>query len=77
MKTNHQKAVVVSPINLKRGQVSQIKKVLEEIMGTKDFLLEIIPKPSLLGGIIIQIGSREIDLSLNGKLKQIGNSLNK
>lgn len=75
MKSTNQKIAMVAPINLSKSQIFQIKKGLENVMGRDNFSLDVVQNANILGGVIIQIDSRVIDLSLNGKLNQISDLL--
>ncbi len=55
---------------LKPAQTKELKAALKSAVG-KDVDLEISIDPSLLGGMIVQIGSRQIDTSLRTKLSSL------
>nr|AOM64525.1 ATP synthase CF1 delta subunit [Riquetophycus sp.] len=56
-------------------QLNLIKKI-KQITNSKDVKLAVNIDPSLIGGFIIKIGSKIIDTSLAGKLKQMSFYLN-
>lgn len=60
-------ASVTSAEPLSETQVAAVKAALKEAMG-KDVLLDQKVDPSLIGGLVVQVGSRMIDTSLRTKL---------
>jgi len=60
-------ASVTSAEPLSDSQVAAVKAALKEAMG-KDVLLDQKVDPALIGGLVIQVGSRMIDTSLRTKL---------
>jgi F-type H+-transporting ATPase subunit delta len=60
-------ASVTSAEPLSDRQVAAVKAALKEAMG-KDVLLDQKVDPALIGGLVIQVGSRMIDTSLRTKL---------
>ncbi len=60
-------AAVTSAEPLGDKQVSDLKAALKEALG-KDVTLETSIDPSLIGGLIVKVGSRMIDGSLKTKL---------
>jgi F-type H+-transporting ATPase subunit delta len=60
-------AAVTSAEPLADGQVDSLKAALKEALG-KDVTLEARVDPSLIGGLIVNVGSRMIDGSLRTKL---------
>lgn len=64
------KAQVTSAKKLTVGQLKAVTDVLKQAMGTK-VSLEAHVDESLLGGMIIKVGSRMIDSSLKTKLQQL------
>lgn len=60
-------AAVTSAEPLADGQVASLKAALKEALG-KDVTLETRVDPSLIGGLIVNVGSRMIDGSLRTKL---------
>ena len=60
-------AQVVSAIALNDAQVAALREQLKDSVG-KDVQLEAKVDPSLLGGLVVKIGSRMIDSSLKTKL---------
>ncbi|MEJ1161879.1 F0F1 ATP synthase subunit delta [Prosthecomicrobium sp. N25] len=64
-------ADVVSAEPLSETQVSALKDALRGVTGGKDVKLESSVDPSLIGGLIVKIGSRMIDTSLKTKLTSL------
>jgi F-type H+-transporting ATPase subunit delta len=63
-------AEVTSAVPLSDEQVASLKETLKASMG-KDVTLQSRVDPSLLGGLIVKVGSRMIDSSLKTKLQNI------
>ncbi len=55
---------------LSSAQTKQLKTALKSVVG-KDVSLETSVDPSLLGGMVVKIGSRQIDTSLRTKLSSL------
>ena len=60
-------AGIVSAIPLSDGQLADIKRALADISG-KSVHVELDVDPSLMGGLVVKLGSRMIDTSLKTKL---------
>lgn len=60
-------AEVTSAVALDEAQVAQLKDVLKASVG-KDVQLTTRVDPSLLGGLVVKVGSRMVDSSLKTKL---------
>ena len=69
------RASVVSAAPLSDENVAQLKETLHGIAGGKDIELNVKVDPSLLGGLIVQLGSRQVDGSLKTKLNAIRNRM--
>ncbi|MEQ1715520.1 MAG: F0F1 ATP synthase subunit delta [Hyphomicrobium sp.] len=67
-------AEVTSAVALSDAQVAELKKTLKESVG-KDVALNTRIDPSLLGGLVVKVGSRMIDSSLKTKLQNLKVSL--
>ena len=63
-------AEVTSAHALTPAQEADLKAALEDVAG-KDVSLAVTVDPSLLGGIIVKVGSRQIDTSLRTKLNSL------
>jgi F-type H+-transporting ATPase subunit delta len=63
-------AEVVSAHALSEAQEQELKSALKGVSG-KDVLLDVSVDPSILGGLIVKIGSRQIDTSLRTKLSTL------
>ncbi len=70
-------AEVKTAVQLSADQEEQIKQKVQSITGSQSVDLEVDVDPSLLGGVIIKVGSRVIDASLRGQLRRISNQLMK
>lgn len=67
-------AEVTSAIALSDEQVAELKQTLKDSVG-KEVQLQTRVDPSLLGGLIVKIGSRMVDSSLRTKLSNLRLSL--
>ena len=63
-------AEVTSAINLKPAHMSAIKEALKKIVG-RDVAIETKVDPTIIGGLIVRVGSRMIDNSLRTKLQNL------
>ena len=63
-------AKVVAAHELTAGQKAELAETLKGVAG-KDVAIDLSVDPSLLGGLIVQIGSRQIDTSLKTKLNSM------
>ena len=63
-------AEVTSAHALTTAQEQELKTTLKEIAG-KDVVIAVTVDPSLLGGLVVKIGSRQIDTSLKTKLNSL------
>ena len=63
-------AEVTSASELKPAHLSAVKEALKKIVG-RDVALETTVDPSLIGGLIVKVGSRMIDNSLRTKLENL------
>jgi len=64
-------AKITSSIQLSAEQQKEIAEKLKVITGAKQIKLALKVDPSLIGGFTIEIGSKMIDTSIRGQLKQI------
>lgn len=63
-------AEVTSAVALTDGQIAELKKTLKATVG-KDVTLNARVDPSLLGGLIVKVGSRMVDSSIRTKLQSL------
>ena len=63
-------AEVTSAAKLSDAQVTELKKTLKDSVG-KDVTLNTRVDPTLLGGLVVKVGSRMIDSSLKTKLQNL------
>jgi len=66
---------VTSAIELDEEEQYKIAQSLQRMSGSKNIKLKPVIDPSVIGGFIIQFGSRQIDLSLRGQVTEIANQL--
>lgn len=69
-------ADVYSTIILTEIQKKALQKKLQIITNSKEIELIIHIRPELIGGFVIKIGSKVIDMSISGQLNQITSYLN-
>ncbi|WP_306120585.1 MULTISPECIES: F0F1 ATP synthase subunit delta [unclassified Roseitalea] len=63
-------AEVTSATKLNATQEKQLKATLKDVVG-KDVALNVTVDPSILGGLIVKVGSRQIDTSLKTRLSSL------
>ncbi|OHE56774.1 MAG: ATP synthase F1 subunit delta [Thermodesulfovibrio sp. RBG_19FT_COMBO_42_12] len=68
------KAIVMTPIEISKDYENTLKSSLKKVTG-RDVEIEYIMDPSLLGGILIKIGSTMYDTSIKGQLRLLKNEL--
>jgi F-type H+-transporting ATPase subunit delta len=68
-------AEVTSTVELNDGQKEALVERVKGITHATDVEIQTQIDPSLIGGVIIKIGSQVIDASLRGQLRRIGMSL--
>jgi F-type H+-transporting ATPase subunit delta len=68
------RAVVMSPIQISREREAALKASLKK-MTDRDVDLEYVIDPSLLGGILVKIGSTMYDTSIRGQLRLLKDEL--
>ena len=68
-------AKITSSIQLSAEQQKEIAEKLKGITGAKQIKLALKIDPQLIGGFTIEIGSKMIDTSIRGQLRQISNLL--
>jgi len=68
-------AKITSSIKLSADQQKEIAEKLKIITGAKQIKLALKVDPQLIGGFTIEIGSKMIDTSIRGQLKQISSLL--
>lgn len=62
------KAVVMTPIEIKKEQEDSLKSSLKKMMD-RDIDIEYVMDPSLLGGILVKVGSTMYDTSIKSQLR--------
>ena len=69
-------AEVTSATELNEEQKNSLVEKVKGISNARDVELRSTIDPSLIGGVIIKVGSKVIDASLRGQLRRISISLN-
>ena len=64
-------AEVVSAVALDEARQKSVKETVSQIAGSKNISLSLRVDPSLIGGLVVRIGSRLIDTSLKTKLNRL------
>jgi F-type H+-transporting ATPase subunit delta len=65
----HAEVTVAAPLN--EAHVTALKGALAEVAGSKSVEVAVKVDPSLIGGLVVKLGSRMIDSSLKTKLHSI------
>jgi F-type H+-transporting ATPase subunit delta len=68
-------AKVTSSVQLSAQQQQNIAEKLKVIMGVKQIKLALKVDPQLIGGFTVEVGSKLIDTSIRGQLRQISSLL--
>ena len=68
------KAVVMTPIEISKDDGERIKSSLSKLID-RDVDIEYVRDPSLLGGILIKVGSTMYDTSIKGQLRLLKDEL--
>jgi F-type H+-transporting ATPase subunit delta len=64
-------AQVISAVSLDRQQQKAVEETVSKLAGSKNISLEMKVDTSLLGGLIVRIGSRLFDTSVKTKLNRL------
>ena len=67
-------AVVTSAVALSKKDEATIAQALKDALG-KPVQLQLQIDPSLIGGLKVKLGSRELDMSISGRLERISRAL--
>tara|TARA_Y100001968_G_scaffold312148_1_gene334981 strand:- start:13172 stop:13720 length:549 start_codon:yes stop_codon:yes gene_type:complete len=70
-------ATVTSASELTEDQQSVLLKKVQALAGTDNLELDLKIDPSLIGGFVINVGSKVIDASLSGQVRRLGLALAK
>jgi len=70
-------ATVTSATALNDDQQGEIMKTVQSVAGTDNLELDLKVDPALLGGFVINVGSKVIDASLSGQVRRLGLALAK
>lgn len=68
------KAIVMTPIGIKKEQEDSLKSSLKK-MTDRDVDIEYVLDPSLLGGILVKVGSTMYDTSIKSQLRLLRDEL--
>jgi F-type H+-transporting ATPase subunit delta len=64
-------AEVVSAVALDKARTAAVKKVVASLAGSEKLSLTMRVDPSLIGGLVVRIGSRMVDTSIKTKLNRL------
>ncbi len=70
-------ASVTSASPLNEEQQDEILKTVQSVAGTDNLELDLKVDPTLIGGFVINVGSKVIDASLSGQVRRLGLELTK
>ena len=70
-------ATVTSATALNDDQQGEIMKTVQSVAGTDNLELDLKVDPALIGGFVINVGSKVIDASLSGQVRRLGLALAK
>ncbi|MEW6067374.1 MAG: ATP synthase F1 subunit delta [Nitrospirota bacterium] len=73
-KQRRAKAVVMTPIEITKGQEGKLKTSLMKLTN-RDVDIEYVIDPSLLGGVLVKIGSTMYDTSIKSQLRLLKDEL--
>lgn len=68
-------AEVTSAVELNPDQLETLKQKVKDLTGCAQVDLSIKVEPSLIGGVIVKVGSQVIDASIRGQLRRLSSSL--
>jgi F-type H+-transporting ATPase subunit delta len=68
-------ADVIAAVELSDEQLQAIRDRVQAMTGANSVELSVQVDPSLIGGLVIKVGSQVIDASLRGQLRRIGMQL--
>jgi len=70
-------ATVISAAPLNEEQQAELLKKIQVVAATDNLELNLKVDPDLIGGFIVNVGSKVIDASLSGQVRRLGLSLAK
>ena len=76
-KRNIALATITSATALNDDQQEKILKTIQSVAGTDNLELDLKVDPNLIGGFIVNVGSKVIDASLSGQVRRLGLALAK
>ena len=73
-KAGRARAQIITAKPLREETTAEVKKTLESVLG-KQVITRVVEDPTLLGGLIVRIGSQVYDLSLKTQLERLRESI--
>jgi F-type H+-transporting ATPase subunit delta len=73
-KKRRARATVLTPVELSKSHEERIKASLKKLIN-KDVDIEVVMDPTLLGGVLVKVGSTMYDSSIKGQLRLLKDEL--
>ncbi len=73
-KKRRAKATVLTPVEISKSHEERLKASLKKLI-EKDVDIEFVMEPSLLGGVLVKVGSTMYDSSIKGQLRLLKDEL--
>lgn len=73
-KMKRAKATVLTPVELTKGHEDRLRASLKKMI-ERDVDIEVVHDPSLLGGVLVKVGSTMYDSSIKGQLRLLKDEL--
>ncbi len=73
-KKRRAKATVLTPVEITKGHEDRLKASLKKLI-EKDVDIEVVMDPTLLGGVLVKVGSTMYDSSIKGQLRLLKDEL--
>ncbi len=70
-------ATVTSAAPLSEAQQSELLSKIQKVAGTNNLEIDLKVDPDLIGGFVVNVGSKVIDASLSGQVRRLGLALAK
>ena len=70
-------ATVTSATALNEDQQADLLKKIQAVAGTDNLEINLKVDPDLIGGFVVNVGSKVIDASLSGQVRRLGLALAK
>jgi len=75
---NEVKCIITSALKLSDAQVGRVRTNLQSRLGAgQKMTLETVVDPALMGGLVVRMGSKALDLSVSSQIKSIDRAIKK